>query len=206
VFSRLGDRDLLVMTLLVIRSILTRTQGAFSASIWRFTFLIPAYWLTRSNFRLSTVPEVTLSLKPSSSGLIRFSYQVKSMMTISSKPDLQLKLCFTTFVLFLFVIFLVLNDSHLQHKILTFIQLEKPQKEMFIEQTLNSSIDGDYDGRALSELCMKTNWTEGLIFSCYGLEGGLGNVRNIFLNCIRYTIEAGGMAITLPKFGKDVRN
>jgi hypothetical protein len=64
---------------------------------------------------------------------------------------------------------------------------------------MNSIIDGDYDGQALNELCSKTNWTEGLVFSCHGLEGGLGNVRNIFLNCIRYTIEAGGMASSSPK-------
>lgn len=115
------------------------------------------------------------------------------MMIILPRHDFLLKTCLTASVLCLFVIFLVINDPHLQHEIRVFVQLEKPHKEMFIERALSSTIDGKYDGRALNEVCSRTNWTEGLIFSCHGLEGGLGNVRNIFLNCIRYTIEAGGM-------------
>jgi len=120
-------------------------------------------------------------------------------MTVLPRKDFLLKVCFTASVIFLFVTFLVLNDAHLQHKIRVYIQLENSRKEIFIEQMMNSTIDGDYDGQALNELCSKTNWTEGLIFSCHGLEGGLGNVWNNFLNCIRYTIEAGCMASSSPK-------
>jgi hypothetical protein len=119
------------------------------------------------------------------------------MMTISSRQDLLLKICFTASLLFLLAIFLVTNDPHLEHRVRVLVLLEGSPKEVFIEQVLNSTIDGEYDGQALNELCSKTNWTEGLIFSCHGLEGGLGNVRNIFLNCIRYAIEAGGIATSL---------
>jgi hypothetical protein len=112
-------------------------------------------------------------------------------MTVSSTPDYLLKACLTASVLFLFVIFFMSNE-HTQHRLQILVPLDKPQKETFIEQTLSATIDGQYNGQPLSDLCLKTNWTEGLIFSCYGLEGGLGNVRNIFLNCMRYTIEAGG--------------
>lgn len=68
----------------------------------------------------------------------------------------------------------------------------KGKKPVFIHNTLINEIDGPFDNRTIVDLCAKTQWVPGLIFKCEAPEGGVGNVRNIFLNCIRYTIEAGG--------------
>jgi hypothetical protein len=82
-------------------------------------------------------------------------------------------------------------------------------KEEWIHTLLDTSINGQYDGSAIQEKCANTKWQEGLIFSCDGLEGGVGIVRNIALNCgmfdlnnardcsltlslVRLAMEAGG--------------
>jgi hypothetical protein len=41
-------------------------------------------------------------------------------------------------------------------------------------------------------MCLDKNWTAGLVFTCDKSFGGLGNIRNSILNCVRYAIEAGG--------------
>ncbi len=115
------------------------------------------------------------------------------------------KTCLALIVLIVLSSFLARNEPRVKHtvdevqqKIADFQQWRKSEKDIFIEKALNTSIDGEYDGRALSDLCRKKEWKEGLIFSCEGLEGGLGNVRNIFLSCVRYAIESGGKTASLP--------
>lgn len=66
------------------------------------------------------------------------------------------------------------------------------KKAAFVEAALETEIDGPIDNSALVELCKRKIWTPGLIFNCESPSGGVGNVRNVVLNCIRYAIEAGG--------------
>jgi len=66
------------------------------------------------------------------------------------------------------------------------------KKAAFVEAALETEIDGAIDNSALVELCKRKVWTPGLIFNCEAPKGGVGNVRNVFLNCLRYAIEAGG--------------
>lgn len=66
------------------------------------------------------------------------------------------------------------------------------KKSAFVEQVLETDIDIPFDKAPLSELCSKKDWVPGLIFKCDPPQGGVGNVRNVFLNCFRYAIEAGG--------------
>ena len=66
-------------------------------------------------------------------------------------------------------------------------------KESFVKNALQTPIEGTFKKKAISELCAKTTWTPGLIFKCDPPQGGVGNVGNIFLNCVRYAMEAGGM-------------
>jgi len=66
------------------------------------------------------------------------------------------------------------------------------KKAAFVEAVLETEIDGPIDNSALVELCKGKVWTPGLIFRCEAPQGGVGNVRNVFLNCVRYAIEAGG--------------
>jgi hypothetical protein len=50
---------------------------------------------------------------------------------------------------------------------------------------------------AIQTVCSKTKWTPGLVFTCDKSGGGIGNLRNSILNCVRYAIEAGG-ALVIP--------
>jgi hypothetical protein len=67
-------------------------------------------------------------------------------------------------------------------------ETEPLSAEMFYE----SAIDSDFDPVAFQELCANKKWNEDLIIQCAAPQGGIGNVRNVFLTCVRYTIEAGG--------------
>jgi hypothetical protein len=71
------------------------------------------------------------------------------------------------------------------------------KKRLFVEDILATEIDGPFDGSPLADLCNTKKWIPGLIFKCEAPQGGLTNVRNIFLNCVRYAIEAGGMSSLL---------
>ncbi len=77
-----------------------------------------------------------------------------------------------------------------------FQQVYYGKKAAFVETAINTEIDGPFDRRPLASLCQKAKWTDNLIFSCGAPQGGIGNVRNVFLNCVRYAIEAGGMIQT----------
>lgn len=65
-------------------------------------------------------------------------------------------------------------------------------KEIYIQDFLATEIDGPFDNTALKKMCADKSWTPGLTIKCEAPAGGIGNVRNVFLNCIRYAIEAGG--------------
>lgn len=69
------------------------------------------------------------------------------------------------------------------------------KKAAFVEKVLETEIDGAIDNSALVELCKRKVWTPGLIFNCEAPKGGVANVRNVFLNCVRYAIEAGGKSL-----------
>lgn len=68
----------------------------------------------------------------------------------------------------------------------------KDQKELFINDFLEHEIDGQVDGSSIADLCRRTTWTPGLFLSCESPAGGVGNVKNAHLNCIRFAIEMGG--------------
>ena len=65
-------------------------------------------------------------------------------------------------------------------------------KETFVREAAGWEIDGEYNDGPLRELCSGKEWTSGLIFKCDNAFGGVGNIRNIILTCVRYAIEAGG--------------
>ncbi len=66
------------------------------------------------------------------------------------------------------------------------------KKAAFIARASTTDIDGPFDNTTLVELCKGRTWTPGLIFKCEAPEGEITDVRNIFLNCVRFAIEAGG--------------
>lgn len=65
-------------------------------------------------------------------------------------------------------------------------------KHEFIQAASAWEIDGPFNDKPLRDLCMSKSWQPGLVFKCDDAFGGVGNIRNIILTCIRYAIEAGG--------------
>jgi hypothetical protein len=51
----------------------------------------------------------------------------------------------------------------------------------------------------LARVCGENErWIPGLVFICDNNSGGLGNIRNFILTCLRYAIEAGATGLALP--------
>lgn len=65
-------------------------------------------------------------------------------------------------------------------------------KQEFIQDVISHEVDGPMNLAPLTELCSATDWQPGLIVKCQPVPGGIGNIRNMFLNCIRFALEAGG--------------
>ncbi|KAJ0118254.1 lternative oxidase [Diaporthe amygdali] len=66
-----------------------------------------------------------------------------------------------------------------------------------------SDPDAPFVGWPLKRTCNEvTEWVEGVVWLCDNNWGGVGNVRNFILTCLRYAIEAGVTGITLPAIQK----
>ncbi|CAN8096332.1 unnamed protein product [Discula destructiva] len=62
-----------------------------------------------------------------------------------------------------------------------------------------STADAPFISWPLARLCTETTtWTPGLVFLCDNNSGGIGNIRNFILTCLRYAIAAGAMGMTMP--------
>ncbi|KAJ4391820.1 hypothetical protein N0V93_005440 [Gnomoniopsis smithogilvyi] len=62
-----------------------------------------------------------------------------------------------------------------------------------------STADAPFIAWPLARVCAETTkWTPGLVFMCDNNSGGIGNIRNFILTCLRYAIEAGATGITMP--------
>ncbi len=70
--------------------------------------------------------------------------------------------------------------------------LPRHNRNVWIQTAMRTQIDGKQDIRPVAELCSRVKWTEGLILHCPNSQGGVGNVRNKILGCLRYAIEMGG--------------
>lgn len=71
----------------------------------------------------------------------------------------------------------------------------RDEKKLFVAEFLKKEFGGDLDGSALAKLCASKTWfpaSEGIILSCEPVPGGIGEVKNGQLNCIRLAIEVGG--------------
>lgn len=59
--------------------------------------------------------------------------------------------------------------------------------------------DAPFVSWPLARLCQDdTAWVPGLVFMCNNNSGGIGNIRNFILTCLRYAIEAGATGFVLP--------
>lgn len=64
--------------------------------------------------------------------------------------------------------------------------------------TINPEFISTFNGSALSQLCDQTVWIDGRYFLCEDFQGGITNVKNAILHCVRYSIESGS-AFILPE-------
>jgi hypothetical protein len=94
---------------------------------------------------------------------------------------------------------IIMMASGLSYNIPTGIVTQYPETheqvcgETFVRIAEDTDIDGPFDYKALAALCKSTTWREGLVFRLRdSTGGGMGNVKNAFLNSLRFSIEAGG--------------
>ncbi|KAL2258870.1 hypothetical protein VTK26DRAFT_7641 [Humicola hyalothermophila] len=63
-----------------------------------------------------------------------------------------------------------------------------------------SKADSPFISWPLERVCKETTtWTPGIVFVCDNNSGGIGNIRNYILTCVRYAIEAGAAGLVLPR-------
>lgn len=68
----------------------------------------------------------------------------------------------------------------------------KISKDDFIAAILREPVEGLLDPEPIRQKCNDTKFQEGLVWHCAAGNGGIGNEANMWLNCVRYAIEAGG--------------
>lgn len=51
------------------------------------------------------------------------------------------------------------------------------------------------DSEAVRSICADAEWNPNLVFTCDNSVGGIGNIRNSILNCVRFAISAGGSLV-----------
>lgn len=76
--------------------------------------------------------------------------------------------------------------NHISHRAL-FGQAPEVVVDAFDFLTLNSE--------AIKSICGSTQWNESVVFTCDESVGGVGNIRNSILNCVRYAISAGASLV-----------
>jgi hypothetical protein len=59
--------------------------------------------------------------------------------------------------------------------------------------------NGEYVGWPLERVCKESKFTPGLVYVCDNNSGGIGNIRNFILTCIRYAIDAGASGLIMPR-------
>ena len=111
-------------------------------------------------------------------------------MTLSSRSSHVFKLGIIVFLITTTAYYLFFDNRYDVHDV--YQVAVTGRKGAFVQDILENEIDGPFDGSALAALCSTKTWTPGLIFKCEAPQGGFGDVRNVFVNCVRYAIEAGG--------------
>jgi hypothetical protein len=51
------------------------------------------------------------------------------------------------------------------------------------------------ESESIKSLCDDVDWNPEVVFTCDKSVGGIGNIRNSILNCVRYAISAGGQLV-----------
>lgn len=75
----------------------------------------------------------------------------------------------------------------------------------FLEKAMAVEFPAPMDYAPMREVCARSAFRPGLLFTCDGQHGGIGMVRNQILKCVRYAIHGGG-AIVIPTMAKRSAN
>lgn len=78
-------------------------------------------------------------------------------------------------------------------------QIPKPPPSAPTFNLHDYDFNGEYIGWPLERVCNEAKYQPGLVFVCDNNSGGIGNIRNFILTCIRYAIDSGATGIIMPK-------
>lgn len=95
------------------------------------------------------------------------------------------------------------NPSQQQHQSSQPHQYRPLSSPSFSQDTTTTEIDlslpsAPFISWPLARLCTEKPTVPNLVFICDNNSGGIGNIRNFILTCLRYAIEAGADGIILP--------
>ena len=88
-----------------------------------------------------------------------------------------------------------LEENQVRDRYSEVLRSFKNEKKLFVSDLLENEVDGRFEGAELARLCTDKEWRpedEGLILTCAPMPGGIGEVKNGLLHCIRFAIEIGG--------------
>lgn len=97
--------------------------------------------------------------------------------------------------LLLFYFLSDLEENQVRDRYAEVLRSFKDEKKLFVSDLLENEVDGRFDGAELARLCAGKEWhpeDKGLILTCEPMPGGIGEVKNGLLHCIRFAIEIGG--------------
>lgn len=98
--------------------------------------------------------------------------------------------------LIILLLFSVLVISYLPEQIFWWNSSKTPLESSSVSNDVFDfpPLDSDH----VRTMCSLTNWNPHIIFTCDNSFGGVGNVRNSILNCVRYAISAGA-SLVVPR-------
>lgn len=62
------------------------------------------------------------------------------------------------------------------------------------------------ESESIKSICDEAQWNQSIVFRCDASVGGIGNVRNSILNCVRYAISAGAGLVVPTIVVRDTDN
>ncbi|KAH8820195.1 hypothetical protein F5884DRAFT_39693 [Xylogone sp. PMI_703] len=74
---------------------------------------------------------------------------------------------------------------------------ENMSSQEFIAAAMTSAQEDNFDHSHIRAMCDAQQWDPSVVFTCHGIIGGIGNIRQELLHCIRYSISAGA-GLILP--------
>lgn len=91
-----------------------------------------------------------------------------------------------------------LEENQVRDRYADVLRSFKDEKKLFVSDLLENEVDGRFEGSELARLCGGREWhpdDRALILTCAPVPGGVAEVKNGLLHCVRFAIEIGGQSI-----------